>query len=302
MVDCSIGDIVILTVDKPKFSPSSTSPDWVVGMSVKVSTVYSDGDIYAKDETGYGRLLKQGEFIMKPYELGDINGEINVHADVSNNLIRQHFENIRLAKEKKEQEEKALRDEYERKYGTRYPTYYQLHPDESSSNYSYQSDGCQIYFYEWSDINGSPRRFYSFTSFKNYIQMSNIKVSENEMSDIHGMYYVYCTCKKGSNEIIYAASDYGLRRAFNELEKDEADNKKYIITKPDKDNDMCNFLIEYKLKEDEGVKSFSFGPLRRNAVIFDNADEADKAINNIRNASLGYVNVEKEEYVDVLML
>jgi hypothetical protein len=122
------------------------------------------------------------------------------------------------------------------------------------------------------------------------------------MSDMHGMYYVYCTCKKGSNEIIYAASDYGLRRAFNELEKDEADNKKYIITKPDKENDMCNFLIEYKLKEDEGVKSFSFGPLRRNAVIFDNADEADKAINNIRNASLGYVNVEKEEYVDVLML
>ena len=77
MVDCSIGDTVILTVDKLKFSPSSTAPDWVAGMSVKVSTVYSDGDIYAKDETGYGRLLKQGEFIMKPYELGDINGEIN---------------------------------------------------------------------------------------------------------------------------------------------------------------------------------------------------------------------------------
>lgn len=71
-----------------------------------------------------------------------------------------------------------------------------------------------IYFYEWSDVFSTPRKFYDTYSFEVFLENCGIKLEEAHKTFIAHMPSVYVSCKKGSKELVFRASYVGLQQAM----------------------------------------------------------------------------------------
>ena len=144
----------------------------------------------------------------------------------------------KIAEAKKEAEE----EENYKIYGYRWPNDYmkshkqdyldgKMHGyayDRSEYNYdstmygNVNSDYCMIYFYEWSSLDNNQRKFYSYSNFYRFCNDYGIKVNEQDRTQLRGMNIAYVTCMPNKNELISAATSYGLQSL---LDKYKAEHK-----------------------------------------------------------------------------
>lgn len=84
------------------------------------------------------------------------------------------------------------------------------------SNYGSTFQGrmeVNIYFYEWSDVFSTPRRFYDAISFELFLEKSGIELEDAHKTFLAHMPTVYVTCKKGSKELVFRNTYVGLQQA-----------------------------------------------------------------------------------------
>ena len=63
-----------------------------------------------------------------------------------------------------------------------------------------------IFFYEWSNINNTPKRFYTLDAFTNFLGSCGIRLHSWERDIIKNLKYSYITCKKGSKDLLIKSS------------------------------------------------------------------------------------------------
>ncbi len=68
-----------------------------------------------------------------------------------------------------------------------------------------------VYFYEWSDINRSPRYFYNVDSFIKFLNDCKISYTSYQYNRLHESRWFYCSCVKGESKLILCESYLGLR-------------------------------------------------------------------------------------------
>lgn len=74
----------------------------------------------------------------------------------------------------------------------------------STTNYSNYYNTKYFYFYEWSNVSGVPKTFNNWDEFEKFLKDCNIVVTEAQKSCIKYARLIYATCKKDSNELMYA--------------------------------------------------------------------------------------------------
>ena len=91
-----------------------------------------------------------------------------------------------------------------------------FHCYHGSSSFNAQSDDIKgaLYFYEWSDINRSPRTFYFMSIFEKFLIDSGITLQGYEKEIIKNITNPYVSCKKGSKELIIKSSFDVLKKAL----------------------------------------------------------------------------------------
>ena len=93
-----------------------------------------------------------------------------------------------------------------------------------------------IYFYEWSDINRTPRTFYTLKAFEKFLNDSQIYLVGWQREVITNLPNRYITCKKGSKELIIKCGYESLRREVEEIMKKEGETSvepySVAITRP----------------------------------------------------------------------
>lgn len=106
-------------------------------------------------------------------------------------------------------------------------------PNRGYSSYDGEFRGV-IYFYEWSDVNRTPRIFYTLKAFEKFLNDSQIYLVGWQREVIINLPNRYITCKKGSKELIIKCGYESLRREIEEIAKKEGNSEPYhvAITRP----------------------------------------------------------------------
>ena len=73
---------------------------------------------------------------------------------------------------------------------------------------------CEIYFYEWSDITRTPLNFKYYTDFYEFLDKSNIILSNNNYNKMKQMKKCYMTCEKGKRNLLLADEYKKLEQPF----------------------------------------------------------------------------------------
>ena len=280
-----VGDVIILTVDKPcTYSYGSEyNETWPKGKKLTITTVYHDGDVYAKDEHGVSRMVRKEEFDIITIDLKSIEiGNITIHDNVNGELITRHYNRVKKEEAKKKEEEEKKRDEYQEKYGTRYPSYRQLHPEEFPETVNPYDYG-YIKFYEWSNIFGKEKLFKSKKEFNDFLSESKIEVSEEDKKVIRDNVSLYGICAKGTSILILSNSYESLKKAFEEFStKKDA----FILTK----NDNAYTYLRTVTYDKEGhLSGFTFGNKRDEACVFDTKQKAEEAAEHVKERTANFI-------------
>lgn len=72
-----------------------------------------------------------------------------------------------------------------------------------------------IYFYEWSDINRTPKTFYTLKALQNFLESSEIFIPNYQWEIIKHMYHCHISCKKGTKELFIRGNKDALASALN---------------------------------------------------------------------------------------
>ena len=72
-----------------------------------------------------------------------------------------------------------------------------------------------IFFYEWSNINNTPKRFYTLDAFTAFLASSGIHLHSWERDIINHLNCSYITCKKGSKDLLIKSSYPMLRDSLD---------------------------------------------------------------------------------------
>ena len=300
--DYVVGDVIELLTDKESYTYSAVNEAdrevWKKGTHLVISKIYYDGDVYAKNDKNVSRMIRKDEFTVIRPDLSAITiGNVTIHSNVSSELIENHYKRIKEDAEKKRKEEEELREEYLKKYGTRYPSYYQLHPDEKPKSPYNESMYPLIKFYEWSDLNSIPRQFTSLTYFLQFLDNNYIHYTFEDKNYLSNMTYAYCTCIRGKAELLIAATINGLESMLERFSKNEEeveekssanDGFDWILCK---DTNRYTYLKTITYTESGDVSSFTFGDVRDEAHKFDKKDEALKASAGIKNKTAGFIDL-----------
>lgn len=89
-----------------------------------------------------------------------------------------------------------------------------------------------IYFYEWSDINRTPKTFYTLKAFETFLKESQIYLMGWEREVIRNMPRRYITCRKGKKELIIKCSYSALNDEIKEESSNDAEPYNVAITRP----------------------------------------------------------------------
>lgn len=83
--------------------------------------------------------------------------------------------------------------------------------NKSSYYSSYYSSRFTVYFYEWSNINSSPRQFSSSEIFLKFLNDCQITLSDYQRNRITSGYWFYASCVPGKRELILCDTYSDLR-------------------------------------------------------------------------------------------
>lgn len=91
-----------------------------------------------------------------------------------------------------------------------------------------------IYFYEWSDINRTPKTFYTLKALQNFLESSEIFIPSYQWEIIKHMYHCHISCKKGTKELFIRGNKDALASAlnnpsFNVNNSSDKDEKKELL-------------------------------------------------------------------------
>ena len=112
---------------------------------------------------------------------------IQIKNNITSEIVEKHLKRIKEEEEK----ERAARTNYSPMYsGGGYVT---------------------IYFYEWSNLDSTPKKFTSYREFFKFLDDCNIEITESQRSMAYNMYSIYAVCKKGEARVMLASTHYGLR-------------------------------------------------------------------------------------------
>ena len=298
--DYSTGDIIELLVDKEGYNYSYSSYDknnevWKKGTKLVISRVYYDGDVYATKGT-VSRMVRKEEFKVYNVDLsGVVIGKVAIHSNVNSELINNHYKRIKEEEEKKKKAEEKMRDEYQRIYGTRYPTDYQLHPEKYKRE---ETDYSTKYFnfYEWSNLESIPRRFTTLKYFTDFLDNNKIHYTPEDKSHLSTLTYAYCTCIKGKPELLIANTVYGLRELLDRFSSsDESEEKteektetaaKWILCK---DTNRYTYLRTVTYNKDGDVSSFTFCDIQSEAYVFTDKEKALRVSEDINKKTANFI-------------
>lgn len=108
-------------------------------------------------------------------------------------------------------------------YPSRNP-YYGGGSNIGSSSFRGDFNGC-IYFYEWSNINREPMKFFTIEGFSEFLRVSCIYLALYQKDMLKSLKWTYVTCKKGSKELIIRQSYIKLKEALEENNSSVSTNK-----------------------------------------------------------------------------
>jgi len=83
---------------------------------------------------------------------------------------------------------------------------------------SFMHTSLRIYFYEWSDLNATPRVFYELKYYDTFLRNCGIMLEKFQRDIIENLGYVYTACYKGSKEVCIRGSFHNLKQAIEERE------------------------------------------------------------------------------------
>lgn len=163
--------------------------------------------------------------------------------NVDSSLITLLESEYERKKAEKAAKEKAIADENYKIFGYRNPSQFMLehrqdYIDGTMSGYKYNDysyygsynnnslDSCNIYFYEWSDIEGNQKRFFKKSEFYKFCEECGITVTDADKRKLQNMSSSYISCKKGKKELVIAYTSYSLGTALKTFaEAYDAENK-----------------------------------------------------------------------------
>lgn len=93
----------------------------------------------------------------------------------------------------------------------------------TTTSYSYNSYSTTltIYFYEWSDVLGKSRTFYSLDAFRKYLNESKIYYTEEQIAAIKKSSYCYCSCIPGKPILMVEFQYYAIRDKLIDYKKNK---------------------------------------------------------------------------------
>lgn len=71
-----------------------------------------------------------------------------------------------------------------------------------------------IYFYEWSDINRTPKAYYTLRAFENFLVSSQIYLASYQKELIRNIHNPYITCRKDGKDLIIKCNYESLKHAL----------------------------------------------------------------------------------------
>lgn len=125
-------------------------------------------------------------------------------------------------KEKEEREERWKREREEREL--KESEWKKEHPildkftyisSYNFNSYSWMGDYIKVNFYEWSDINRSPRYFPYSTEFYRFLDASKLNLTNEQNALIKSCNGCHITCAPGSHDLIVGSSYEDLKGKFN---------------------------------------------------------------------------------------
>lgn len=135
--------------------------------------------------------------------------------------------------EEKEREDNSYRNELEVIYGSCFPNdwmkrhvndyltgkYHGFISEPSSYAYTYDYDYCNIYFYEYSSVDGNQKKFTSRRAFFKFCEDCHINVDKEIRSVIKNTYQIYITCFPGKSELMLSTTYAGLKENLKRYDK-----------------------------------------------------------------------------------
>ena len=96
-----------------------------------------------------------------------------------------------------------------------YPCYGGSGSEQRSEVFQGDIFGGTIYFYEWSNLQNTPRKFFTVESFDNFLKSSGIYLTLWQKDVIVNLNWVYIACRKGSKELVIRQSWVKLDEEIN---------------------------------------------------------------------------------------
>lgn len=84
-----------------------------------------------------------------------------------------------------------------------------------NNSYNNYSDRCDLTFYEWSDLDSTPKKFNSATSFFKFLDDSKISYVDSQKSEFKTKYILYATCFPNTNILALSNSKVNLTTLVN---------------------------------------------------------------------------------------
>lgn len=115
-------------------------------------------------------------------------------------------------RQKKAAEDAKLREQYNINHPNLckhlYASYWNQNPYYGDSRH------CNVYFYEWSDINSEPKKFVNHRGILDWLDNCGLFMDSEMYGKLIPLREAYITCKPNSSELIMANSYDELKRLF----------------------------------------------------------------------------------------
>lgn len=84
-----------------------------------------------------------------------------------------------------------------------------------NTSYTNYSDRCDLSFYEWSDLDSTPKKFSSGSEFFKFLDSCKISYVDSQKSEFKTKYILYATCFPDTNILALSNSKVNLTTLIN---------------------------------------------------------------------------------------
>lgn len=152
---------------------------------------------------------------------------VEVRANINTEFVK--FEALRIEREKREQaerdaererewnERRKASEEWEKTHRNLYKYTYASYYNKDTFNYDYGAV-CEVYFYEWSDINSEPRKFERMHRLYQFLDACDIFLESEQNNKVGVTKPCFISCKPGVKDLIIVSSYDELKREMKQAE------------------------------------------------------------------------------------